>query len=72
MWNPSKFGCDLHVSSPVSPTGSCMFAARRGHVQITPDIDFDAMKYKGSLIFGSAYTFLCVTGCASIYILFTA
>ena len=49
-----------------------MFAARRGQVQITPDIDLDAMKYKGSLIFGSAYTFLYVTGCASFYILFTA
>ena len=49
-----------------------MFAARGGHVQITPDTDFDAMKYKGSLIFASVYTFLYVTGCASIYILFTA
>ena len=29
--------------------------AHRGHIEVTPDIDLDFMKYKGSLILGSAY-----------------
>ena len=43
---------ELHVSSPVYPTGAVHGLQ---HVEVTPDIDLGAMKYKGSLIFGSVY-----------------
>ena len=42
---------DLHIPSPVYPTGVVHVLL---HVEVT-DIDLDAMKYKSSLIFGSAY-----------------
>ena len=35
------------------------------HVEITPGIDLDPMKYKSSLIFGSPYMILLYIGIAS-------
>ena len=53
-----SIGHDLQVSSPVCRKGVVrVLPACGGHVEVTPDIDLDSMKYKGSLIFGSAYTF---------------
>ena len=46
------------MSSPIYPAGVVRVAAHEGHLEVTPDIDFDSMNYKGSLIFGSAYTCL--------------
>ena len=47
--------CDLRLSSPIYPAGVVRVAAHEGHLENTPDIDFNYKKYKGSLIFGSAY-----------------
>ena len=41
----------LHVSSPVCLTGVVYVLQ---HMEVTPDTDLNCMKYKGSLIFGSA------------------
>ena len=51
-----NIGCDLHVhvSTPVCPTGVVHVFL---HVEVTPEIDLDSMKYKSSLNFGSAYSF---------------
>ena len=37
---------------------SACVAARCGHMEVTANIDLDTRKYKGSLIFGSAYNIL--------------
>ena len=42
----------LYVSSPACSTGVVHVLL---HMNVTPDIDLDSIKYKGSLIFGSAY-----------------
>ena len=54
IWIQVNIGCDLHVSSPLYPAGVVRVAAHEGHLEVTPDIVFDSMKYKGSLILGSA------------------
>ena len=50
------------------PYRCCAYvAARGGQVDVTPDIDLDSMKYKGSLIFGSAY--ICYFFCLNLQLL---
>ena len=51
-----NFGWDLHVhvSTPVWQIGVVHVLL---HVEVTPGIDLDSMKYKSYLIFGSAYSF---------------
>ena len=44
--------CDLNLSSPLSPTGVIQVLL---HMEVTPNIDLDFMKYNGSLMFGSAH-----------------
>ena len=47
-----NIGWNLHMSYPVCPPGAMHVLL---HKEVTPNIDLDSMKYKGSLIFGSAY-----------------
>ena len=42
-------------------------AARGGHLSVTPDIDLDAMKYKSSFIFGSAYIVVSFNSVAHLW-----
>ena len=47
----------LETAAPLSQPNMCnsctCVTAHGGHMEVTPDIDLDSMKYKGSLIFGS-------------------
>ena len=59
MGSKSISGVTL-ISSMSDRCRSCVTSSA-GHVEVTPDIDLDSMKYKGSIIYGSTYMSFWVT-----------
>ena len=54
------------LSSMLDRCRTCV-AARGGHVDVTPYIDLNFMKYNGYLIYGSAYINTFIVSCGKMY-----
>ena len=58
MWSPSQYWVWPPRTISIMPHRyrACVVSAHGGHLEVTPDINLESMKYKGSLVFGSVYT----------------